>query len=74
MNNDINSIGVWCGVNKNGTLMLFTEKPVKDENKGKWIGKQYVNIKIYNMIKDLFTKANYSWNNEAEYIEFSTKN
>lgn len=64
------TIKVWAAVNKNGFLVLTTDKPTKNMKSGKWEGNYYVNSTIYNMVKDLFSKANFNWQNEAEYFEF----
>lgn len=70
---EINSIKVWGGVNKNGTLVLFTSEPKRNEITGKWEGDIYLNSVVYKMVQELFNKAKMSWQREAEYIEFTNK-
>lgn len=65
------TIKVWVGMNKNGFLVIFSDKPVRDKESGKWLGTMYANSVIYKMVKELLEKTSYSWNNEPEYFEFS---
>ena len=67
---DKKSIKVWAATNKNGFLVITTDKPKKNEKTGKWEGTYYNNSIIYNMVKDLFDKAHMNWQCEPEYFEF----
>lgn len=68
---DKKTIKVWAARNKNGFLVLTSNKPKKNESAGRWEGTYYINSRVYNVIKDLFDKANMNWQNEPEYFEFS---
>ncbi len=63
-----NKIGVWFTKSKDGTLLLFVDEPKKDN--GKWVGNYYVNSLIYNNLANMLKKSSYSFNDEAQYIEF----
>ena len=67
------TIKCWAAINRNGFICLFTDKPQRNKEIGKWEGKLYVNSVVYKMIKDLFDKASFSWEEDAEYFEFGTK-
>ena len=64
------SIKVWIASNRNGFLVLFKDKPTRNESTGKWEGTMYSNSVIYKMVKDLMDKVSYNWFNEPEYFEF----
>ena len=63
----------WAAVNKNGFVSLFTDKPTRNEETGRWEGKLYINSAAYKAIKDLFEKVSFGWNRDAEYFEFGNK-
>ena len=63
----------WAAVNKNGFIGMFTEQPSRNIETGKWEGSIYLNSVFYKAIKDLFTKAKFTWEREPEYFEFETK-
>ena len=65
------SIKVWAGVNKNGKLSLHGEQPVRDEDRGIWVSKlPFVNSVLYNQVATMFEKANITWTNDCEFLEF----
>lgn len=65
------SIKVWAGVNKNGKLSMHGEQPVRDEERGIWVSKlPFVNSVLYNQISTMFEKANITWTNDCEFLEF----
>lgn len=63
----------WAAVNKSGFVVLFTDEPKRNEETGKWEGNLYVNSVVYAAIKDIFEKASWNWEKEAEYFEFGPK-
>ena len=64
------TIKIWAAINKNGFLVLTTDKPNKNMKSGKWEGNYYINSIIYNMVKDLFSKTDFNWQSDAQYFEF----
>ena len=65
------SIKVWAGVNKNGKLSLHGEQPVRDEDRGIWVSKlPFVNSVLYDQVATMFEKANITWTNDCEFLEF----
>ena len=65
------SIKVWAGVNKNGKLSLHGEQPVRDEGRGIWVSKlPFVNSVLYDQVATMFEKANITWTNDCEFLEF----
>jgi hypothetical protein len=65
------SIKVWAGVNKNGKLSMHGEQPVRDEDRGIWVSKlPFVNSVLYAQVSAMFEKANITWTNDCEFLEF----
>ena len=65
------SIKVWAGVNKNGKLSMHSEQPVRDEERGIWVSKlPFVNSVLYAQVSTMFEKANITWTNDCEFLEF----
>jgi hypothetical protein len=65
------SIKVWAGVNKNGKLSLHGEQPVRDDDRGIWVSKlPFVNSVLYDQVATMFEKANITWTNDCEFLEF----
>lgn len=65
------SVKVWAGVNKNGKLSMHGEQPVRDEIRGIWVSKlPFVNSVLYGQVSKMFEKANISWTNDCEFLEF----
>jgi hypothetical protein len=65
------SIKVWAGVNKNGKLSMHAEQPVRDEERGIWVSKlPFVNSVLYTQVSTMFEKANITWTNDCEFLEF----
>ena len=63
-----NTIGVWFGKAKDGTLLTFTSEPKRKNDV--WTGNFYVNSIIYENLKNMLKGTPYSWKDEAQYIEF----
>jgi hypothetical protein len=64
----------WVYVNKNGFLGLSIDKPVRDEDLGKWVAKYpYCNSIMYAQVMEMISKTKFGWNCEPEYIEINYK-
>lgn len=65
-------IGIWFGVNKNGTVVMFAVEPTKDEENGRWISQfPMVNSIIYPQICKLAEQAKLTFESEIQFIEFT---
>ena len=65
------SIKVWCGINKNGKLSMHAEQPTRDEDRGIWVSNfPFVNSVLYGQLFTMFEKANITWANDCEFLEF----
>lgn len=63
-------IGIWFGVNKNGTVVMFATEPTKDIENGRWISKfPMVNSRIYPELCKLVEKTKLTFENEIQFIE-----
>jgi len=68
--NKIKSQQIWFAVNKNGNVCMFTEKPIKNKNKGIWESKYpYLNSTIYGDICSIVQQASMNFENDPEVIE-----
>lgn len=64
-----NTITVWFAVNKNGYLGMWLDEPTRNEETGKWEGKQpFINSVIYEGIKKLVEKSKMNWQSDAEAL------
>lgn len=69
-----NFITIWAGINKNGNLALYFDRPKKDSNKGIWIGKYpYLNSIVYNNLKSMIEKTEMSWECDAEPFQVNVQ-
>ena len=56
---------------KNGKLSMHAEQPVRDEDRGIWVSKlPFVNSVLYAQVAAMFEKANITWTNDCEFLEF----
>lgn len=63
-------IGIYFGVNKNGTVVMFADEPTKDEENGRWISKfPMVNSRIYPELCKLVEKTKMTFENEIQFLE-----
>lgn len=64
------TIKIYIGVNKDNSISLHTETPVKDEERGIWVSRYpFCNSLMYNELSKMITKSALSWESEAELIE-----
>lgn len=62
--------GVWFAINKNGKVVMFTEEPKKNEQKGIWESKfPYINSILYKDICEISKQAKMTFETEPQYIE-----
>lgn len=64
-----NKIGVWFAKTKEGKLLTFVNEPKRVGDI--WTGDFYVNSIIYENILNVLSGSPYSWNDDAQYLEFS---
>lgn len=63
------SIDIWIGVNKNGTISMFTEIPSRgNEN---WVGKYYINSIIEKYVQNIVSNSSMNWSSEPEFLQLS---
>ena len=62
----------WVAVNKNGFICMFVNEPTRNLELGKWEGEIYLDSLIYKTISSVIC-AKMTWENEAEFFEFSPK-
>ena len=50
---------------------MHAEQPVRDEDCGIWVSKlPFVNSVLYAQVAAMFEKANITWTNDCEFLEF----
>jgi hypothetical protein len=50
---------------------MHGEQPVRDDVRGIWVSKlPFVNSVLYNQVSAMFEKANITWTNDCEFLEF----
>lgn len=64
-----NKIQVWFAKNKNEHLVMFTSEPIREGEK--WVGDYYLNSVVYNVLSQMLEKTPYSFDDDAQYIEFT---
>jgi len=68
MTNNFISQQIWFAVNKNGSVFMFLDEPIRDGNK--WKGNYpYVNSKIQNEINALVQQAQMNFEMDPQCIE-----
>ena len=66
-------MNVWFSVNKNGFINISKDEPRRNNELGKWeYYFPYINSIIYEQIKNLVEKVNFSWKNDYECITITT--
>ena len=66
------TINVWVGVNRNGSLSMHTEQPIKDEERGIWVSnKPFINSVIYNDLSNTIQKTNLSFESSPEFLKIN---
>lgn len=66
------SIIIYITVNKNGSINLSIDKPIKENNK--WVINNYFcNSQLYNQMYDLVKKSKMTFESEPEVIEINLK-
>lgn len=64
------TVKIWVAVNKNQSVVMFSEEPKKNKKLGKWeSNKPFVNSVLFTQLSDLMKKANQTWENEPQYFE-----
>ena len=70
-----NSISVWVGVNKDGTISMHGVQPKRNLETGVWISNMpFVNSMLYEQMKIMMTNAGYTFDNDPEFLELTLKN
>ena len=65
------SVKVWFGVNKNGTVVMFADEPIRDEENGRWMSKYpFVNSAIYPQLCKMAEMAKLTFESEIQFMEF----
>jgi len=68
--NDCKVLSIWLTVNKNGSVLLHTSEPRKNEDTGKWESDNlYCNSVLYEQMKELVKNSGMGWNSEPEQFE-----
>lgn len=57
---------IWVAVNKNKFVVMFIERPKRNNYTGKWEGKYYCNSIAYSQLKDLVEHAELTWQHDPE--------
>ena len=55
------SIEIWVAVNKNGSVRMFTEEPIRNNETGLWEGKPFVNCVLQSQFEELINKSEITW-------------
>lgn len=60
------NIDIWVAVNKNGTVRIFTDEPIRNNISGKWEGKHpFISSVLQKQFEDLCQKSNITWEVDA---------
>lgn len=66
------TIQAWVYVNRNGTIGMSIDEPVRDKESGKWIAKKlFCNSQLYEMVKNTVQKTEMNWMSEPEFFEIN---
>ncbi len=63
------SLELWVGCNRDGSISLHTVKPERDNGIGKWISKRpFCCPPIQENFEKTFKNTDFTWKNEAEVL------
>lgn len=67
-----NTVTVWVGVNKNGSISLHTVEPNRNEDLGIWISESpFVNSVIYANLSPMIEKTQMNWESSCEVFQIN---
>lgn len=65
---------VWAAINKNGSLSLHTEEPIRNEDTGIWVSKSpFINSVLYKDLSNMIEKTPMNWESNPQPFQLSIK-
>lgn len=66
------TILIWVGVNKDKSVSMHTEEPLRDNERGIWTSKSpFINSVIHKEITGMIGKTNMTWEADAQPFQLN---
>ena len=66
------TVKVWVAVNKNQSIVMFSEEPKRNKNLGKWeSNKPFVNSVLYKDLSNMIEKTPMNWESNPQPFQLS---